>query len=77
MLLWGNMKNKTPEELIQTIKECCDQLGWRLAIPNVGEIPGIIAGDLEYLREVLPQIDDAELYELAEAPERDSNDKLH
>lgn len=74
------MSDKNREmELIQSLADICEELGWIIAIPSQDElVPGLIIGSEEFVADVIQTVygDDVEIYKKtpgAEGMEQDDN----
>lgn len=56
---------KTPEEIINDIRESCESLGWNIAMnESSNTIRGLVIGQFDYVEEVVDQIHDTEEYSI-------------
>jgi hypothetical protein len=54
---------KTPEDLVNEIQEACSRLGWCIAMDDSEDtIVGLVVGKLQYVEEVLSQIEESDKY---------------
>jgi len=62
------MKEKTPEELVNDIRDACAALGWDISMNDTNSaIDGLIIGRSEYVADVVSQLDDADDYSIYES----------
>lgn len=59
---------ETPEASFVELTNACAELGWVLAMSQTdnGDISGVIVGTIEYVTEILNQVDDPDSYEIYE-----------
>lgn len=56
---------KTPEEIIQDIREACESLGWNIAMNEASNtVYGLIIGQFDYVEEIVEQIHDMDEYSI-------------
>ena len=59
---------KTPEELVNDIRDACAALGWDISMNDSNSgIDGLIIGRSEYVADVIIQLDDADEYSIYES----------
>jgi len=72
------MKKKTPEEIVVDIQKACQELGLHIGLKDQDNLSGLIIGKIEFIQEVLAQLDDADDYEIWGHPtSSESNGNLH
>lgn len=56
---------KTPEDIINDIRDACESLGWNIAMnESSNTIRGLVIGQFDYVEEVVDQIHDTEEYSI-------------
>lgn len=56
---------KTPEEIIQDIREACESLGWNIAMnESSNTVRGLVIGQFDYVEEIVEQIQDTDEYSI-------------
>lgn len=69
-----NDKALTPEEQVQKIQEACTELEWYIALNDDNdEVKGLIIGNIEYIKNIIEQLDDMDEYQVWGRP----NEPLH
>lgn len=72
------MDKKSPEELLELIREACTQLGWDIAMDASDQaIDGIVIGRTPYVEDIVNQIETGDAYEIYSLTNNEQMDNLH